>query len=77
MLFTRHHSHHWINSHCVWMNNQIAHEAVVVVVVVVKKTEKCKSELTTSSDSDTHAENKKIAGLVKIVKSIKNRKKTD
>ena len=53
-----------------WMNNQIWHEAVVVV----KKTEKCKSELTTSSDSDTHA-GKKIADLVKIVTSLKNRKK--
>ena len=53
------------------MNNQIAHEAVVVVVVVVKKTEKCKSELITHSDSDMYAGKKKIACRVKTVISLK------
>ena len=52
------------------MNNLIWHEAVVVV----KKTEKCKKELTTYSDSDKYAE-KKNHGSCKNFHKLKKQKR--
>ena len=53
------------------MNNKIWHEAVVVV----RKTEKCKNQLITHSDSDKYTEKKNRRSCKNCHKSKKQKKK--